>query len=793
MPNVLNDLRFGLRMLRKRPGFTTAAILALALGVGANTAVFSVIRGVILRPLPYADPAQLVAIWESNPKSAVGREASSPPNLNDWIAGNQCFTSMAGYTMGIAPLTEFAEAEMLETGYVTANYFEMLGPQASLGRTIVSTDAENEVVVLSHELWDRRFGRDPHILGRKVRLGGVLRTIIGVMSPRFHDADFLHRASAEVWIPLRASDLGTDRRNDFLRVIARMKPGVPVEQARAEMTRVATGLQKQYPADNAAWTIEVHPLSGVISGDVSQALWLLLASAAGLLLIACANVANLCLARSTERCREFAIRAALGGGVARLFRQLISESLLLGLLGGAAGFLLGEWTLRGMLAFGSAYIPRVQEIRLDSSVLLFAFATSCLTAVLFGVLPARQASRAGLNDALKSASRGATSSHRRARSILVIAEVALSLVLVVAAGLLLRSFWQLEGVDLGFNRTRLLTAALRLPPDKAAPFLADLLSRIEHLPGVISAAAISGAPLTGAGHNAFVIEGRPPLGNDVIQDATLGAVTPGYFETMGIPLRIGRSVAQTDSTQATKVFLVNETFVHRYFPNEDPIGHRLSFDGKTFRTIVGVVADVHESSVADAPFPQVYVPHAQAPFQRMALVVRASLDPLSLVSAVRAQLRELDASRPLYEIHTEDELAAQSVAPRRFALTLIGLFAALALLIASIGIYGVISYTVAESTRELGIRMALGALKSDVLRMVLARGLGPVTIGILAGTLAALALARVVGSFLFQVSQYDPLTFASVAGVFIVVGLAACMIPAIRATNVDPMVALHDE
>ncbi|HEV1283782.1 MAG TPA: ABC transporter permease [Bryobacteraceae bacterium] len=793
MSTLLADLRFAFRMLVKRPGFTSVAVLALALGIGANTAVFSVLRGVVLRPLPYNDPDRLVAIWESNPKSTVLREPSSPPNLKDWIDRNQCFTAMAGYTANSSPLTDSSEAEMLNTGHVTANYFELLGVRPALGRAMVASDQDNEVALLSAELWDRRFGRDPNILGRQLRLGGVLRTVIGVMPPGFRDIDYIHRPSAELWLPLHSRDLDPDRRDDFLRVTARMKHGVTVAQARAEMTRVGDGLQKQYPGFNAAWTTEVHPLAEAVSGDVSRALWLLLASAAVLLLIACANVANLALARSTERRREFAIRAALGGGAARLFRQLITESLVLGLLGGAAGFLLGEWTRRAMLALGSAYIPRAQEVRLDSWVMLFALAASCVTAVLFGALPARQASRADLNDALKSASRGATSSRRRTRSALVVAEVALSLVLVVAAGLLLRSFWQLESVDLGFDRTRLLTAALRLPPAQPAPFLSDLIARIEHLPGVIGAAAVSGAPLTGAGHNAFVVEGRPALANDVVQDATLEAVTPGYFQTMGIPLRSGRYITSADSAGATKVFVVNETFVRRFFPNEDPLGHRISFGGTTPRTIVGVVADVHESSVTNAPFPQVYVPHPQWPFQRMALVVRASLDPLSLVSAVRAELRAMDPSRPLYDVHTEDELAAASIAPRRFALTLVGLFAGLALLVASIGIYGVISYTVTESTKEFGIRMALGALKSDVLRMVLGRGLRLVMIGIAVGAIAALGATRVMGSFLFNVSATDPVTFVAVACLLIIVAIAACLIPARRATRVDPMVALRYE
>jgi len=794
MRTLFADLRFALRMLAKRPGFTTVAVLALALGIGANTAVFSVIRGVVLKPLPYQDPDRLIALWETSPKSNVAREGSSPPNLKDWREQNRCFTAMAAYTAGSAPLTDSGEAEMIDTGYVTANYFELLGVKPALGRAIQSTDAENEVVLLSDDLWSRRFGRDPQIVGRRLRLKGVLRTVIGVMPPHFHDADFIHRSSAELWLPLHSSDLVPERRNDFLRVIARMKPGVTLSQAQAEMTGITAHLKQEYPADNSAWTIELHPLDQAISGYASRALWLLLASAGVLLLIACANVSNLSLARSAERRREFAIRAALGGGAARLFRQLITESLVLGLLGGAAGFVLGNWAMNAMLAVGAAYIPRAGEVRLDLWVMLFALALSCITAMLFGVLPARQAASTDLSGALKSTSRGATPGRKHVRSTLVVVEVALSLVLAISAGLLLRSFWRLQSVELGFEPSRLLTGALRLPPPQAATFLSDLLARIEHLPGVQSVGAVSGVPLTGIGHNGFVIEGRPALAHDAIQDALLNAATPNYFRTMGIALRSGRYLAASDSADAPKVMVVSEGFVRRYFPNEDPLGHGLSFNGdRTFSRIVGVVADVHDVDVAATPIPTVYSAHAQTPYQRMALVVRANLDPSSLVSAVRAELRAMDPTRPLYAVRTEEELIADSVAPRRFALALIGLFAGLALLVASIGIYGVISYSVTGSTRELGIRMALGALKADVLKMVLARGLKPVLIGIAVGTIAALAATRAMASFLFDVSAYDPVTFAAVAGIFVMVAVAACLIPARRATNVDPTVALHYE
>jgi putative ABC transport system permease protein len=791
MRTLLADLRFAFRMLGKRPGFTAVAVFALALGIGANTAVFSVLRGVVLRPLPYADPDRLVVLWESNLKANAPREPASPPNFKDWNEQNRSFESMAAYGSSSAILTEAGEPEMLNSRLVSANYFDLLGVKAGLGRSFTAGDAEKDLVLLSDDLWQRRFGRDPQILGRQLRIGGQVWTVIGVMPSGCRDVAVDSRPPAEVWGTLHTADLVANRRADFLRVLGRLKPGVSVPQAQAEMTTIAARLAAQYPADNSAWTLEVHPLADAISGNVKRPLLLLLGSAAVLLLIACANVANLSLARSSERRREFAIRAALGGGSGRLFRQLITESLVLGLLGGAAGLLLGVWTSRAMIQLGAAFIPRSSDVRLDPWVLFFALAVSSITAILFGIIPARQASQADLNESLKSASRGATGKHVRAG--LVVAEVALSMVLLFAAGLLLRSFWQIESVPLGFEPTRLLTASVRLPNRNTAMFLNDLLQRIERLPGVTSAAASAGAPLTPAGHNAFFIEGRPVPPNDVVQDAILDPVTPGYFRTMNIGLRAGRYLTPSDGANDPKNIVISETMARRYFPNENPLGQRINFGGPNHLIIVGVVADVHQLDVAAPPEAQVYVPHALFPSSRIVLEVRASLDPLSLVSAIRTELRTMDRDRPLTNVKTEEQLFADNVAPRRFALTLVGLFAGLALLVASIGIYGVISYSVTESTRELGIRMALGALKSDVLKMVLGRGLKLVLIGIGSGAIVALAATRVMASFLFNISATDPVTFIFVAGTFVMVALAACLIPARRATHVDPTVALHYE
>jgi putative ABC transport system permease protein len=790
---LLQDLRYGFRMLARRPGFTLIALLALALGIGANTAVFSVIRGVLLRPLPFRDPQQLVAIWESNLKAEAPKEATSPLNFKDWRAQNRCFEDMAAMTGGGGGvLTGEGDPEMLYGGAVTGNFFQMFGIQAAFGRVFTAADSEEHAIVISDAFWTRKFGRDPNVLGKQIRLNGSAETIIGVLAANFQQPNVDGIAARDLFRPLHGSELPAERRSDFLRTYARMKPGVTLKQARAEMTTIAARLADQYPQMNRAWDVQVNALDDATAGSAKQPLWLLLGSAALLLLIACANVANLCLARASERHREFAIRAALGGGAGRLLRQLLTESLVLGLIGGAAGLILGVVTLQGMLQIGSDYLPRAADVHMDWTVMLFAFAMACLTSVLVGLLPARQAARVGLSESLKTFGRG------RARSVLVAAEVGLTLILLAATGLLLRSFWSVQAVPLGFESGHILTAVVRVPgnqndPAARARFLSELLERIERLPGVTSAGAVSTEPLTGGGHNEFGIEGRPPHGPEVIQDAVLTSATPDYFRTMGIGLRRGRYFTQADTAAVPLVALISEGLARRYFPSEDPLGHRISFDGKKFYAIAGIVADVHDESSDMVPMPQIYMPHAQFSVTRMALSVRSSVEPTALVSAVRGELHTMNPDLPLYSVKTMDALVGESVAPRRFALVLIGLFAGLALLVASIGIYGVISYSVTERTREFGLRMALGAMRGDVLQMVLGRGLRMVAIGIVVGLAGALAVTRVLASYLFGVSEHDPITFVAVAGISVMVAIVACLVPALRATRVDPMIALRYE
>ena len=812
MRTLLADFRFALRMSARRPGFTLLAALALALGMGANTAVFSVIRGVLLRDLPYRDPSHLVAIWESNLAARAPREPSSPANFIDWREQNRCFEDMAAVAGGQATVSGQEGAEFLFGAWVTPNFFDVLGVKPVIGRGFTAADSQRDVIILNDALWTRAFGRDPNIVGRKVRFSqmtgfgtGAVETVIGVMAPDFHEPNLDGFPPAEYWFPheedlYRVGNLADSRnarRFDFLRVFARLDQGVSLEQARWEMKTVSARLAAQYPELNSAWTIQVTTLAEALNGDVKRPLWLLFGAAALLLLIACANVANLCLARASERRREFAIRAALGGGASRLLRQLLTESLLLALAGGGAGLLLGMAALRGMLALAAAFLPHTAEVRMDWSILLFTFVSVCATSILFGALPARQAVRTELTDSLKSA--GARAIGRgRTGAALAASEIGLTLVLLAATGLLLRSFWRVEAVPWGFEPSHLLTTTVRLPGTAsdaraASRFLADYLERIDRLPGVASVGAISAAPLTGHGHNAFLIEGQPKSDASSIQDAIVNSVTPGYFRTMQIPLRRGRYLTASDSASSPKVAVISEGLSKRYFPDEDPLGHRIGLDEKHYYRIEGIVGDVHEATSAVAPMPQIYLPDSQFPSLRMAIEVRSSIDPGTLVSSLRAELRKMDPDLPLYGSRGYDTLVEQTVAPRKLTLLLIGGFAGLALLLASVGIYAVIAYAVAERTQEFGLRMALGAMRADILHLVLRRGLRIAGVGIAAGALGSLAVNRLLENFLFGVSGHDPLTYAAVATLSALLAIAACTVPALRATRVDPMRALRQE
>jgi len=811
MGNLFQDLRYAARMLARNPGFTAVAVLALALGIGANTAIFSVIRAVLLRPLPYDDPDRLVAIWETNVQAGLLREATSLPNFNDWRDQSRSFEAVVASSNWTYTLIADGDPEQVTVCGVSQGFFSVLGVSPALGRGFLAEDhggpsgvGPNRVAVLSSAFWERRFGRDPGVLGRRVTLGDNVYTVIGVLPGAYRHPDWQPRTKPpEMWVP---ADLPGRhyRREDFLSVLARVKAGVSIRQARAEMEGIGQRLAQQYPGPNGAFQVETLPLTEALLGHLQRPLWLLFASVGLLLLIACANVANLLLARSTERRKEFAVRAALGGRRTRLFRQLITESLLLSVVGGTLGVLLAVASLNSLAALGSASIPRSDQVRLNGWVFLFTFAASCLTGLVFGALPALQACRIDLNESLKATARSSAGGRgqNRLRSLLVASEVTLTLVLLIGAGLLMRSFWRVRNLDLGFQPSRVLTAEIVLPRPSAlgdftrtGNFLRELLERIESLPGAQTVGAIGTVPLSSTGpHQAeleFGIEGRPGPPPGVVQDAVISVASPGYFRAMGIALRRGRLFDARDTREAPAVALINESLARRYFPNQDPIGRRLQAGGSV--QIARVVANVRQLNLTTEPKPQIYLPHAQCSWPSMTLVVRTAADPAAMAAALRHELRTMDKARPLSNIKTAGQIFSEAVAERRFSMLLLALFAALALSLAAIGLYGVIAYSVSQRTHEFGVRMALGAEPGDVLRLVLRQGLSMAFLGLAIGIAAALALTRLLGSLLYGVTATDPLTFSSVVVLLLAVALLASYLPARRAARTAPMVALKYE
>ncbi|HYP26606.1 MAG TPA: ABC transporter permease [Blastocatellia bacterium] len=810
MEVLLKDIRYGLRMLLKKPGFTAVAIIALALGIGANTAIFSVVDTVLLRPLPYDTPDELVWIWETNLPSDIKTEPASPPNYLDWKSQNQVFEEMMAFATTKPILSSGGEPERVTAGVVTAGFFSVLRAQPALGRTFVADEEKqgnNRVVVLGHGLWQRRFGSDPEIIDKPIILNGNPYVVVGVMPPGFQHPKPNVSQPPEMWMPLVPTAYAA-RRGDFLNVIARTKPGVTVEQARAEMNVIASGLEQQYPATNANWGVTVLPLHDMFVGDVRLMISILAGAVGFLLLIACANVANLLLTRAASRQKEVAIRVAMGANRARLVRQLLTESLMLALAGGALGSLLALWGVDAMKALNPGNIPRLQETGIDWRVLSFTFAVSVLTGIIFGLLPALQASNPNLTSSLKEGDRGSTEGFRgrRMRSALVVAEVALSLVLLVGAGLMIQSFLRLQKVDPGFNAGQMLTLELSLPAPKykgtqeVIAFYDRLLEAVPQTPGVEETALIDHLPMTdNANMLGFSIQGRPQAPDDPVMDAETYTVSPSYFKAMNIQLVSGRLFTQFDKWGAQEeAVVVNETFVRRFFPGEDPLGKRVTFGNPDapdaqWASIVGVVKDIRHMKLDIAPYPQMYVTYAQGTPRALALMVRTSGDPMSFLPAVRNHIWSLDKEQPIYNVRTMEQLMAASIARPGFNTLLFSIFAGVALVLAAVGIYGVISYSVTQRTHEIGIRMALGARHGDVLKMVVRQGMVMAMIGVAIGLLAAIALARFISSLLFNVSATDPLTYVGIALLFAGIALLACYIPARRATRVDPMIALRYE
>jgi predicted permease len=813
MRSLLQDLRYGVRVLSRQPGFALVAVLTLALGVGANTAIFTVVDAALLRSLPYAEPGRLVHLWETKPQADFGEREASYPDYLDWReGGGEVFEAVGGYTQGSFTLSAGGETpERVGGAGVTASFFEVLGVRAAAGRAFLAEDespSAGRAVMLSHGLWRRRFGADPSLVGKSVTLNGLDFNVVGVLPEGFH---FAKVGEADAWVLLRPTPMQRERRYfHWLHVVARLRKGVEFGAAQSRMTAVGASVAAGDPSAHAGTGVRLVPLQEEFVGGLKPVLFVLLGAVGFVLLIACVNVANLLLARSTARQKEIAIRVALGASRWRLVRQLLTESTVLALAGGGLGLVLALWGVDLLVAAippaQLAYMPYLRELSVDGGVLAFTCALSVLTGVLFGLTPALEATKTDLQGSLKEGSRASgTRGAKGLRGFLVVSEVALALVLLVGAGLMLKSLLRMLSVDPGFRTENLLTLKLTLPAvrygddSKAAAFYEQLLGRVENLPGVGGAAAVSNLPLSGDGGTGTPqVVGRPRAESDASGESYLRTVSAGYFDVMGVPLLKGRALNERDRAGAQAVVIVNRTFAERTFPGEDPLGKRLTFrftaDQPPYE-IVGVVGDEKVAGLDARTAPVIYFPYLQGPDSTMSLVVRTSGDPESLTAAVRGEAQALDREVPLYSVMTMERLIADSAPTfmRRYPAYLVGVFAGVALLLAVVGIYGVISYAVGQRTREIAIRVALGAQHRDVLGMVLRQGMLLALAGVLVGLAGALALTRLLAGLLFGVSAADPSVYALVSALLMLVALLACYVPARRATRVDPMVALRYE
>jgi putative ABC transport system permease protein len=814
METLWQDFRYGIRMLIKKPGFTAVAVLTLAFGIGANTAIFSVVNAILLRPLPYKNPDQIVMVWGTNPGGFGwrGKTGFSAPSFLDYQQQNQVFERMATFNGAGFTLTGAGHPENIRGGLVTAEFFDVLAVQPILGRAFLPEEAQpgrDHVAVLNYNLWRRRFGSDPNIIGQTIRLDATPYIVIGVLPQGFDFSIPDYFESRDLWLPNVLPRDNSERSHKYLSVIARLKPGVMLRRAEQDTSVITERLAREYPRETG-FGVKLTPLREQIVGDIRPVLLLLFGAAGFVLLIACANVANLQLARASTRQKEIAIRTALGASRGRLLRQLLTESVLLALIGGAMGLLLALWGIELLTRLGPAGVPQGTVVRVDSTVLAYSLALSLITGILFGLAPALQPTPKRLSESLKEGGRNSAAgeSGLRLRRLLTVSEVALSMILLMGAGLLIRSFVGLLQVNPGFETRNTLTARFDLPkysyPEatKQAAFYTQVMERIKALPGVTAIGATDELPPTMGRHtNTFSIEGRAPIDQSnqslAVQDRL---TTADYFRAMGIPLIAGRVFSDTDDGSATPVALINQTFAHRFFPNENPIGQHLRFGSvNPWITIVGIVGDVRGFGLDKQPNSEIYLPYQQQkflpynPLPRMHLVVRAAGDPNGIAAAVLGSVRELDKDLPLPQARTMETVLAASIAERRANMLLLGVFALIALILAGVGIYGVISYSVAQRTQELGIRMALGAQSLDVITLVVRNGMRLVLMGIAIGLTGAFALRRVLSNLLFGVSATDPLTLAVVALLLMVVALLACYVPARRAARVDPMVALRYE
>ncbi|HEY6944259.1 MAG TPA: ABC transporter permease [Candidatus Acidoferrum sp.] len=804
------DLWFAARMLRKSPGFTAVAVLTLALGIGANTAIFSVVNAVLLRALPYANPGQLVFVSETKPEAGISGLGMSYPAFEELRDDHRVFNTIAGFGGHALVLTGYGEPSEVSTVVVTSDFFSVLAAEPLLGRLFVPEDGKRgaaPVVVISENLWRDRFGADPKSLGRSINLDMRPYTVIGVMPASFH-TPFLSQAS-QVWIPLAQDPLfgvwmTRPPQEHWMAVIARVRPDFSFDQAKAGLDTISARLAKEFPAEKG-WAIRIEPLQQTITGGVRLPLLLLLGAVGLVLLIACANIANLLLSRATSRSKEIAIRIALGAGRKRIARQLLTECVILGLLGGIVGTLVAYWGVATLVPLLPSGLPKFHSIRLDGSVLVFAFVLSLTTSLVFGLAPVLSAAGADPHKELGEGARaGESAGPRRARSLLVVGEIALAMVLLTGAGLLMRSFAQLTSVNPGFEPNHVVKAMVSLPqfqyatPKQWAAFSEELMTRLQAQPGMQDSAIAGPLPIVDCCVTlAFQIVGNPRPQAGAADTANYVPASPRYFSVMGIQLLRGRLFSESDSSSSSPVALISEALAKRYFPNEDPLGRHLTFgfpaNGIVSREIIGIVGDIHDVSLGKEPGPMLYVPYAQAPLYGGEVVVKSTLSTSAVVGAIRTVTQGIDKNLPVTDIAALPDVLNESVAQPRLRTLLLGLFGAIALVLAAVGIFGVISYSVGRRTHELGIRMALGAQPGSVLIMILRETLALTVIGIAVGVPCALATARLITHLLFNVTPYDPVTLALAPLALVAVGVLASYIPARRAMKVDPVVALRCE
>jgi len=811
MDTLIKDIRYGVRGLVKHPGFTAIVVITLALGIGASTAIFSVVDSVLLRRLPYKNAERIVAIQELNREGKRGQVTSA--NFYDWRAQNTVFEHLAAIKTTTTNLALSDHAERINLAQTNANFFDVFGITPQYGRLFIPQDEQAghaPVVVVSHALWQRRFGGDPSLVGKPITLDGTNYTVIGITPP-----DFQYPDKTEVWLPpLRlvpelypGQDVTQTRRMGYLAAVALLKPGVSLKQAAGEMETITARLRQQYPDTNNTRFNRVVSLHEHLVGDTNKLLWLLLGAVTFVLLIGCANVANLLLASAAARQKEMAIRSALGASRWRVMRQLFTESTMLALAGGAVGLLIAFWGLTAITKLLPADFPRLHEIHIDLRVLGFTFAASVLTGILFGLAPALQISRPDVQEAIRETGRGLSGSLRKSRfrQALIVLEVALSVVLLAGAGLLFRSFLRLQSVNTGFISEHVLTATLTPSGPNYADqggytkFYKQVLEKLSAVPGVQAAGVINTLPLDSGPTTAFRVEGRPVTTPDKWPMVNYRVVSPNYFHAMGVPVVQGRAYTDRDAANAPRVMIVNQKLAREIFGDENPVGKRITF-GNTDENrqpvwfeIVGVVANVRSLELREEPAAELYFSAFQDFWPAMSLVVRSSVEPSSVSASVRQIVNEVDKSVPVSDVKTMDHIVSESITQPRFNLFLLGLFSTVAMLLSAAGIYGVTAYTVTQRTHELGIRLALGAQVSDVLKMILGQGMAVIGVGLVLGLVSAFALMRLLRSLLFGVGENDPVTFVAISVVLLLVALLACYFPARRATKVDPLVALRTE